>query len=242
MLEVRNVTAAYGAVAALTDVTLRVEAGSITTIIGANGAGKSTCLKAISGLVRISRGSILFEGQPIEAMRAEDRIGLGIAHVMEGRRLFTDQSVADNLELGAYVRRARGATTAEVERDRDLMFERFPILAARRDQIAGTMSGGEQQMLAIAGALMSRPRLVLLDEPSLGLAPKIVEAVAQLIRSLRDEGLTILLVEQQASMALSLADTAYAFERGRVGASGPAQGFVSDDRIRQTYFGSDAPA
>ena len=219
----------------LTDVSLRVEPGSITAIIGANGAGKSTCLKAISGLVSIKRGSVLFEGRPLEGLRTEDRVALGIAHVMEGRRLFVDQSVADNLELGAYIRRARGTTNLDA--DRDLMFKRFPILAARRDQLAGTMSGGEQQMLAIACALMSRPRLILLDEPSLGLAPKMVETVAHLIHTLREDGLTILLVEQQASMALSLADFAYAFERGRVQSSGPASEFASDDRIRHAYFG-----
>lgn len=237
MLEVVDIDVSYGPVAALTGVSLKVERGSITSIIGANGAGKSTCLKAISGVVMLDRGSILLEGQPIHQLQAEKRIGHGIAHVMEGRRLFADQTVEDNLLLGAYFRLKGRHARGEVEEDRQAMFRRFPILGQRSRQYAGTMSGGEQQMLAIAVALMAKPRLLLLDEPSLGLAPKMVATIAALIRELRAEGLTILLVEQMASMALNLADVGYAFERGKVRGSGRASDMLRDIKVYEAYFG-----
>ena len=237
MLEIDHIDVSYGPVEAVCAASLRVASGSITAIVGANGAGKSTCLKAVSGLVTPQRGSILFEGQPIHRLRPEDRLRLGIAHVMEGRRLFADQSVEDNLVLGAYIHRRDGGWRAETAQRCAEMYRRFQILGQRREQPAVTLSGGEQQMLAMAVALMAKPRLLLLDEPSLGLAPKMVQAVATLIRALRDDGMTILLVEQMASMALSLADFGYAFQRGRIVVSGIASEMLRDMKFHQAYFG-----
>ena len=238
MLEIDNIAVSYGPVEAVCGASLRVASGSITAIVGSNGAGKSTCLKAVSGLVALQQGRVLFDGQPIHQLRPEDRLRLGIAHVMEGRRLFADQSVEDNLVLGAYIHRREKDWKAETASRRAEMYRRFPILETRRAQPALTLSGGEQQMLAMAVALMARPRLLLLDEPSLGLAPKMVQAVGELIRELRNDGMTILLVEQMASMALSLADFGYAFQRGRVVVSGVASEMLLDMKFHQAYFGS----
>ena len=238
MLEIDNIGVSYGPVQAVCDASLRVASGSITAIVGSNGAGKSTCLKAISGLVMPQQGRILFEGQPIQSLRPEDRLRLGIAHVMEGRRLFGDQSVEDNLVLGSYIHRRDGNWKAETVQRCAAMYRRFPILEQRRQQQALTLSGGEQQMLAMAVALMAKPRLLLLDEPSLGLAPKMVQAIGELIRELRNDGVTILLVEQMASMALSLADFGYAFQRGRIVVSGVASEMLRDMKFHQAYFGS----
>lgn len=240
MLELNGVNLSYGPVQALRGVSLTVRAGSITAIVGANGAGKSTALKAISGVVPIGSGTILLDGRPIQQMPSEERVRLGIAHVLEGRRLFGDQTVEKNLLLGAYTRLRRGGLKAEVAGDCDQMYRRFPILGERRLQQVTTLSGGEQQMLAIAVALMSRPRLLLLDEPSLGLAPKIVDQVADLVVSLKDEGLTVLLVEQMASMALSLGSEGYVFERGRVVAAGPAGQLLREMKLHEAYFGRGA--
>ena len=244
MLEIENISVSYGPIEAVCDASLRVAAGSITAIVGANGAGKSTCLKAVSGLVSPAQGRIVFEGSPIQDLPPEERLRLGIAHVMEGRRLFADQSVEDNLVLGAYIHRNDKDWKAKTAELCAQMYQRFPILDTRRDQPALTLSGGEQQMLAIGVALMSRPRLLLLDEPSLGLAPKMVQAIGALVRELRDDGMTILLVEQMASMALGLSDFGYAFQRGRVVLSGPAAEMLRDMKFHEAYFGaaSAAPA
>jgi branched-chain amino acid transport system ATP-binding protein len=237
LLEIDRLTVSYGPVMALQDVSFAVEAGRVTAIIGANGAGKSTCLKAVSGLATARAGSIRYDGHPIHAIPARRRVRLGIAHVLEGRRLFADQSVEDNLLLGGYSRLRGTGSMAAVKSDRKRMYDRFAILSERRHQRALTLSGGEQQMLAIAVALMSRPRLLLLDEPSLGLAPKIVEQLAQLIMSLRDEGTAILLVEQMAFLALSLADYGYSLERGRVVASGSPATLRKELALQEGFFG-----
>ena len=242
MLEIDGMSVSYGPVAAITDASLRVAQGSVTAIVGSNGAGKSTCLKAISGLVVPQKGRVLFEGAPIQTLPSEERLRLGIAHVLEGRRLFGDQSLEDNLVLGAYVHRHRDGWKEETAKRCEEMYRRFPILGERRRQLSFSLSGGEQMMLAIAVALMSKPRLLLLDEPSLGLAPKMVEAIGGLILELRQGGVTILLVEQMASMALKLADFGYAFQRGRVAVSGAGPEMLRDMRFKEAYFGSADPA
>ena len=242
MLEIDNIAVSYGPVEGVSGASLRVAPGSITAIVGSNGAGKSTCLKAVSGLVEIAQGRIAFEGAPIQDLRPEDRLRLGIAHVMEGRRLFSDQSVEDNLVLGSYIHRNEKDWKVKTAELCTGIYKRFPILQTRRDQQALTLSGGEQQMLAIAVALMARPRLLLLDEPSLGLAPKMVQAIGTLVRELRDDGVTILLVEQQASMALRLADFGYAFQRGRVVLEGPAAEMLRDMKFHEAYFGAAGAA
>jgi branched-chain amino acid transport system ATP-binding protein len=221
MLELRNVSVAYGAVQGITDVTLTVPAGQITAIIGANGAGKSTCLKVISGLVVPGQGEVIFEGAPITRMAAERRRGLGIAHVMEGRRLFGDQSVHNNLLLGAYVRLRRGEKKPVAD-DLARTYEQFPMLAQRRKTLAALLSGGQQQILLIAMALLSRPKLLLLDEPSLGLAPKLVDETFRHLEELKRAGQTVLLVEQMALLGLQVASTGYVFERGQVVDQGAA--------------------
>ena len=203
------------------------------TLIGANGAGKSTTLRSISRIVPIHRGRIAFDARDISGARPSDVVRMGIAQVPEGRRMLARQSVLDNLLLGAYTRSDR----AEIQADLERQFARFPRLAERRHQMAGTLSGGEQQMLAIARALMSRPRLLLLDEPSLGLAPLIVRAIFQIIRDLHEAGVTILLVEQNASLALQIADRAYVLEAGRLTISGPAAALLSDERVQRAYLG-----
>ncbi|MGE0798377.1 MAG: ABC transporter ATP-binding protein [Lautropia sp.] len=239
MLEVRELGVSYGPVVALKSVSLDVASGAVTTIIGANGAGKSSCLAAISGLVKPQHGRVLLDGQPIEQLSADARLRRGIAHVLEGRRLFGDQTVEDNLTLGAYVHRRTSNWSADTKVLRETMYRRFPILGTRHRQLAQTLSGGEQMMLAIAVALMSRPRVLLLDEPSLGLAPKMVRAVTDLIGELRRDGMTILLVEQMASMALRLADYAYAFQRGSIVLQGSGKELLDDSRFHSAYFGAD---
>jgi branched-chain amino acid transport system ATP-binding protein len=233
LLSIQGVTASYGNINALHDVSIEVPAGEIVTLIGANGAGKSTTLRSISRIVPVHRGRITFDGRDITAARPSDVVRLGIAQVPEGRRMLARQSVLDNLVLGAYTR----TDGAEIEADVERQFARFPVLAQRRRQLAGTLSGGEQQMLAIARALMSRPRLLLLDEPSLGLAPLIVRGIFEIIRSLHGAGVTILLVEQNASLALQIADRAYVLEAGRLTISGPAAELLTDERVRKAYLG-----
>jgi len=205
----------------------------VVTLIGANGAGKSTTLRSISRIIPIHRGRIAFDARDISGARPSDVVRMGIAQVPEGRRMLARQSVVDNLVLGAYTR----SDGAEIQADLERQFARFPRLAERRHQMAGTLSGGEQQMLAIARALMSRPRLLLLDEPSLGLAPLIVRAIFQIIRDLHAAGVTILLVEQNASLALQIADRAYVLEAGRLTISGPAAALLSDERVQRAYLG-----
>ncbi len=233
LLEIQNLSVNYSGISALRDVTITVEPGEVLALIGSNGAGKSTTLRAISRLVPAAAGQIIYAGKDLTRVRPEEVVRMGVAHSPEGRRMLTRQSVLDNLLLGAYTRRDH----AEVRADIDRQFDRFPRLAERRNQIAGTLSGGEQQMVAIARALMSRPRLLLLDEPSLGLAPLIVREIFQIIRSLRETGVTILLVEQNASLALQTADRGYVLEAGRVAFFGPATDLLIDKRVRQAYLG-----
>ena len=233
LLAVENLTIRYGRVQALEQVSLEVHPGEVVTLIGANGAGKSTTLRSISRIIPIHRGRIAFDARDISGARPSDVVRMGIAQVPEGRRMLARQSVVDNLLLGAYTR----ADGAEVQADLEGQFARFPRLAERRHQMAGTLSGGEQQMLAIARALMSRPRLLLLDEPSLGLAPLIVRAIFQIIRDLHAAGVTILLVEQNASLALQIADRAYVLEAGRLTISGPAAELLRDERVQRAYLG-----
>ena len=233
LLAVENLTIRYGRVQALEQVSLEVHPGEVVTLIGANGAGKSTTLRSISRIIPIHRGRIAFDARDISGARPSDVVRMGIAQVPEGRRMLARQSVVDNLLLGAYTR----ADGAEIQADLERQFARFPRLAERRHQMAGTLSGGEQQMLAIARALMSRPRLLLLDEPSLGLAPLIVRAIFQIIRDLHAAGVTILLVEQNASLALQIADRAYVLEAGRLTISGPAALLLRDERVQRAYLG-----
>jgi branched-chain amino acid transport system ATP-binding protein len=233
LLAVENLSILYGRVQALEQVSLEVHAGEVVTLIGANGAGKSTTLRSISRIIPIHRGRIAFDTRDISGARPSDVVRMGIAQVPEGRRMLARQSVLDNLLLGAYTR----SDGAEIQGDVERQFERFPRLAERRHQMAGTLSGGEQQMLAIARALMSRPRLLLLDEPSLGLAPLVVRAIFQIIHDLHGAGVTILLVEQNASLALQIADRAYVLEAGRLTISGPAAELLTDERVRKAYLG-----
>jgi branched-chain amino acid transport system ATP-binding protein len=205
----------------------------VVTLIGANGAGKSTALRSISRLLPARRGRIVYGGQEIGRLRPDEVVRLGIAQVPEGRRMLARQSVLDNLLLGAYTR----SDSAAIQTDLEQQFHRFPVLAQRRRQLAGTLSGGEQQMLAIARALMSRPRLLLLDEPSLGLAPLVVRAIFGTIQELHRAGVTILLVEQNAHAALQIADRGYVLEAGRLAMSGPAASLLTDDRVRRAYLG-----
>jgi len=233
LLEIQNLSVNYGAIQALQNIDLEVEAGEIVTLIGANGAGKSTTLKAISRLVDSVAGQILYEGQNIKNLSADRLVKMGIAHSPEGRRVLTRQTVLANLELGAYTRSDKLGIKADLEKQ----FLTFPRLSERRHQLAGTLSGGEQQMLAIARALMSRPRLLLLDEPSLGLAPQIVQEIFAVIRNLRQQGVTILLVEQNANLALQTADRVYVLEAGELTLSGWSRDLIMDEKIRKAYFG-----
>ncbi|HVR51605.1 MAG TPA: ABC transporter ATP-binding protein, partial [Pseudorhodoferax sp.] len=213
LLQIDALEVRYGAIEALKGISLEVQAGEVVTIIGGNGAGKSTLMKAVSGLEPAFAGSIRFAGQDITRVPGHQRVALGIAQSPEGRQVFSDQSVRDNLVLGAYHRKA---SHAEIEADIEAQFAAFPRLRERQDQLAGTMSGGEQQMLAIARALMAKPRLLLLDEPSLGLAPLIVKEIFGIIRGLKSQGVTILLVEQMANQALAVAERGYVLETGRI--------------------------
>ncbi|MFT3804921.1 MAG: ABC transporter ATP-binding protein [Burkholderiaceae bacterium] len=233
LLRIEDLHVRYGAVQALKGVSLHVQAGEVVTIIGGNGAGKSTLMRCISGLEPAKAGRVLFQGKDLAAIPGYRRVALGIAQSPEGRQVFADQTVRDNLLLGAYHR----AGAAEIEADIQTQFERFPRLGERRQQMAGTMSGGEQQMLAIARALMARPKLLLLDEPSLGLAPLIVKEIFDTIRSLRTLGVTILLVEQMANQALAVADRGYVLETGRITLEGPGRALRRDPKVRAAYLG-----
>jgi branched-chain amino acid transport system ATP-binding protein len=233
LLEAQDLEAQYGWTKVLHGLSFSVETGGITTILGANGAGKTTTLRAVCRMVKTS-GQVRFDGQRIDAKTTEDIVRLGIAHTPEGRGTFVDLSVEENLRLGAYARRDRTG----LAEDYDKIYQYFPVLAERRRQQAGTLSGGEQQMLAVARALMSRPRLLLLDEPSLGLAPLVVREIFRIVRTINQEqGVSVLLVEQNASMALELADHAYLLETGRVVMSGPSADLKRDDSIRRSYLG-----
>jgi branched-chain amino acid transport system ATP-binding protein len=233
MLEIRDLYVNYGGIQALQHLDLIVKAGEVVTLIGANGAGKSTTLRAISRIIKSRSGQISYNGTDITRHYPHAIVKMGIAHSPEGRRVLAKQTVLDNLTLGAYCRHDRLAIKSDLE----LQFHQFPRLAERRHQLAGTLSGGEQQMLAIARALMSRPQLLLLDEPSLGLAPAIVREIFGIIQNLRELGVTILLVEQNANLALQIADRGYVLEAGQITLSGQAADLLADERVRQAYLG-----
>jgi len=233
LLQVRNLDVSYGAIHALDRVSIEVNEGEIVTLIGANGAGKSTTLRTISGLVRSNGGEILFDGRPIQRLPSHKVAGLGIAHVPEGRKPFANLNVRENLLLGAYRLKGSAQTASSMER----VFKSFPRLRERLNQPAGTLSGGELQMLAMGRGLMSRPRLLMLDEPSMGLSPILVEEVFAIIREINQTGTTILLVEQNAHMALSVANRAYVLETGKITLAGAASELERDARVKAAYLG-----
>jgi branched-chain amino acid transport system ATP-binding protein len=237
MLSVKGLRAGYGKIEVLHDVSIDVAQGQIVTLIGANGAGKTTLLKTVSGLIRPTGGSIDFEGKSLVRRPAHKIVALGMSHVPEGRAILKRMTVLDNLRMGTYVRRDK-----EIDADIAAVFARFPALAERRAQLAATLSGGEQQMLAIGRALVARPRLLLLDEPSLGLAPKFVTRILQTLTDLKREGKTILLVEQNARQALQIADHGYVMERGRIVLSGSGERLLNDPQVQRTYLGQHAAA
>jgi len=233
MLKIVDLNVNYGAIHALHDISVEVKVGEIVTLIGANGAGKTSILRAISGLIPIKSGSVMFEDKPIHNTASYKLSKLGIAHVPEGRRIFANMSVQENLELGAYIRKDKG----EIAKDYDMVFDKFPRLKERIKQMAGTLSGGEQQMLAMGRALMVRPRILLLDEPSMGLAPLVVRNIFSIIEEINKSGTTILLVEQNAHMALSIANRAYVLETGKIVLEGDSKELLTNDSIRSAYLG-----
>lgn len=233
MLEVNDIHVYYGAIHALKGVSLSVKEGQIVALIGANGAGKSTTLRTISGLLRPKVGDITFEGDSITKRNVQSIVRSGISQVPEGRRIFAPLTVLENLELGAFTRKDKDG----VAHDMELVFKRFPRLAERKKQLAGTLSGGEQQMLAMGRALMSRPRLLLLDEPSMGLSPLFVKEIFDIIQHINEQGTTILLVEQNAHMAMSIADYAYVLETGKITLEGPGQELMQSEAVRAAYLG-----
>jgi branched-chain amino acid transport system ATP-binding protein len=233
MLEINNIDVYYGVIHALKNVSLKVDEGEIVTLIGANGAGKTTTLKTITGLIQPKNGSIYFEGNRIDGLDTQNIIKIGISHVPEGRRAFQDMTVMENLELGAFLRKDKN----EIKRDLEMIYSRFPILKNRSRQRAGTLSGGEQQMLAIGRALLSRPKLLLMDEPSMGLAPLLVNEIFSIIKEINSNGTTILLVEQNANMALSIAHRAYVLEIGSITLEGPGNKLMQSEEIRKAYLG-----
>ena len=231
MLSVNDAVVRYGAITAIHGITFEVQQGEIVTLLGANGAGKTTTLRMLSGLHAPASGNIMFEGLDVTRTKAHEFTTLGISHVPEGRRIFPSMSVEENLEMGAFNRKGSFSD------DMDKMYETFPILKDRRKQLGGNLSGGEQQMLAIARALMGQPRLLLLDEPSMGLAPMIIETIFRIIGEIRDSGTTVLLVEQNASQALRLADRGYVMENGRIVFGDTAENLLVDERVRAVYLG-----
>lgn len=233
MLKVDNIDVYYGAIHAIKGISIEVPKGEIVTLVGSNGAGKSTTLRTISGLMKPKNGTILFEDKNIVGVPAHKIVGMGLCQVPEGRHVFANMSVMENLELGAYLRNDKDG----IARDLEDVFKKFPRLLERKDQISGTLSGGEQQMLAIGRALMSRPRLLLLDEPSMGLAPLLVKEIFNIIKEINESGTTVLLVEQNANMALSIADKAYVLETGRIALAGTAQELASSEAVRKAYLG-----
>lgn len=233
MLKVEDINVYYGAIHAIKGISLEVSEGEIVALIGSNGAGKSTTLRTISGLMKPKSGKIMYEGNDIAGMPAHKIVGMGLCQVPEGRHVFANMSVLENLEMGAYLRSDKEG----IEEDMKKVFERFPRLLERKNQIAGTLSGGEQQMLAMGRALMSRPKLLLLDEPSMGLAPLLVKEIFNIIKDINATGTTVLLVEQNANMALSIADKAYVLETGRITLSGTAKELASSEEVRKAYLG-----
>jgi branched-chain amino acid transport system ATP-binding protein len=235
MLEVEDLRVAYGKIEAVKGISFSVEAGQVVTLIGGNGAGKTTTLRTLSGLLRPTSGKIVFEGEEISAVPAHLIVAKGIAQSPEGRRIFPRLTVLENLELGAFIRKDSSGVKADQQR----VFELFPVLAERSTQAAGTLSGGEQQMLAMGRALMSRPRLLMLDEPSMGLSPIMMQRILSTVSELKAQGTTILLVEQNAQAALSLADSAYVIETGRIVLSGTGSELLHDDEVRKAYLGEE---
>jgi branched-chain amino acid transport system ATP-binding protein len=233
VLEISDLVCCYGKVQAIKGISLSIKQGQLVALIGANGAGKSTALRSISGILSSSSGRVVFEGQDITRCSAREILSRGIAHCPEGRRVFPDMTVEENLNMGAYLRR----DGAQVAQDRDRVLTQFPRLAERRSQVAGTLSGGEQQMLAIGRAIMSKPRLMMFDEPSLGLAPNIVEQVFEIVDGIRKAGTTILMVEQNAYAALEMCDYAYLMEAGSIVLSGRGSELIDDKHIREAYLG-----
>ena len=235
MLKIENLHVSYGGIQALRGISLEVPDGKIVTLIGANGAGKSTTLRTITGLVKASSGSIQWNGEELLGKSIDKIIGLGLAMSPEGRRVFADMTVLENLRIGAYLRKDKG----EIEKDVHWVYSLFPRLEERSWQLAGTLSGGEQQMLAVGRALMSRPKLMMLDEPSLGLAPLVVQDIFSIIREINKQGVTVLLIEQNANMALKIADLAYVLETGNITMSGTGAELLANEKVREAYLGKN---
>ncbi|GGT23763.1 ABC transporter ATP-binding protein [Streptomyces purpureus] len=235
LLEVEDLRVAYGKIEAVKGISFSVEAGQVVSLIGTNGAGKTTTLRTLSGLIKPTSGKITFDGQVLNGIPAHKVVSLGMAHSPEGRHIFPKLTIAENLQLGAFLRKDKDGIEKDIQRAYDL----FPILGERRKQAAGTLSGGEQQMLAMGRALMSQPKLLMLDEPSMGLSPIMMQKIMETIATLKAEGMTILLIEQNAQAALSLADHGYVLEVGKIKLSGTGQDLLHDDEVRKTYLGED---
>lgn len=235
MLEIKNLNVHYGVIHALKDASLTVNKGEIVTLIGANGAGKTTTLRTISGLNKATSGQILLEGKDITGVSASKRVEMNLSQVPEGRRIFPDMTIVENLEMGAFLRKDK----AIIKKDMENVYQLFPILGKRKKQLAGTLSGGEQQMLAMGRALMSKPKILLLDEPSMGLAPLLVKEIFEIIKNINSSGTTILLVEQNAKMALSIAHRAYVIETGSIVMSGTGEELAKSDEIKKAYLGGE---
>ena len=233
MLEIRNLNVHYGGIHALRGINLDVYDGKIISLIGANGAGKSTTLKSVMGLVPKSAGSVVWNGRDITRLETKEIVKAGIALCPEGRKVFPDLTVAENLTIGAYLRKDK----EEIKKDRDWVYELFPRMKEREWQLAGTLSGGEQQMLAVGRALMTKPKLLMLDEPSLGLAPLVIKDIFSIIRQIKEAGVNVLLIEQNAKAALEISDFAYVMETGTITMSGPGRELLSDDRVKKAYLG-----
>ena len=233
MLEIRNLNVHYGGIHALRGINLEVDDGKIISLIGANGAGKSTTLKSVMGLVPKSAGSVVWNGKDITRLETKEIVKAGIALCPEGRKVFPDLTVAENLTIGAYLRKDK----EEIKKDRDWVYELFPRMKEREWQLAGTLSGGEQQMLAVGRALMTKPKLLMLDEPSLGLAPLVIKDIFSIIRQIKEAGVNVMLIEQNAKAALEISDFAYVMETGTITMSGPGRELLSDDRVKKAYLG-----
>ncbi len=234
MLEVRDLNVYFGVIQAIKNISFDVDAGEVVALIGANGAGKTTTLHTVTGLLPAASGKITLDGKDLSKVPAHKIVSMGMAHVPEGRRVFASLSVYDNLKMGAYTRKDK----KEIEDSLEMVFEAFPRLKERRNQVAGTLSGGEQQMLAMGRALMSKPRIILMDEPSMGLSPLYVTEIFEIIKKIKSEGTTVLLVEQNANMALQVADRAYVLETGRIIMDGKASDLMNDERVRKAYLGA----
>lgn len=233
MLEIKDLEVCYGVIRAIKGVSFEVNQGEVIALIGANGAGKTTILHTITGLIPAEKGSILFDGKELTKTPAHKIVSMGMAHVPEGRRVFAQLSVLENLKLGAYTRKNK----SEIEESLQMVYDRFPRLEERKNQVAGTLSGGEQQMLAMGRALMSKPRIILMDEPSMGLSPLLVSEIFDIIKMISESGTTVLLVEQNAKKALAIADRAYVLETGNITLSGKASDLMNDDSVKKAYLG-----